>query len=73
MKTDWKIEKDSAAPPKGRWILKYRPEGHAWGTMGRYSTRRAALTVAFLMRERGERVSWHGGPIRMGLALVESC
>lgn len=73
MKTHWKIEKDSTAPARGRWILKYRPEGHEWGIMGRYRTRRAALVVAFMMRERGEPVSWHGGPIRLGIALVESC
>ena len=44
-----------------------------WGTIGRYRTRKAAVTVGMLMRERGEPISWPGGAIRMGLALVEPC
>ena len=73
MKTDWKVTKDDGAPPARRWRLQYRPAGYAWETMGAYPTRKAALTVGFLMRERGENISWHGGPIRIGIALVDSC
>jgi len=73
MRTDWKVEKDNAAPLARRWRLQYRAAGYGWETMGAYPTRKAALTVAFLIRERGDPVSWQGGPIRMGLAMVQSC
>ena len=73
MRTDWKVTKNSAAPPARRWRLDYRAAGHGWRLMSSYPTRKAALTVGFLMRERGEAISWHGGPIRMGIALVDSC
>ena len=44
-----------------------------WGRIGRYRTRKAAITVGMVMRERGEPISWPGNAIRMGLAMVESC
>ena len=44
-----------------------------WQTVSHYPTRKQAITVGMIMRDRGEPISWHGGAVRMGIALVESC
>lgn len=74
MKQHWYIEK----LPSGKWALKslaYLDDGtcSGWQTLSTYKTRKAAITVGMILRERGEPISWQGGPIRMGIALVESC
>ena len=41
--------------------------------MGTYKTRRAAIETGMILRERLEPISWPGGPIRIGIALIDSC
>lgn len=41
--------------------------------MSHYATRKQAITVGMIMRDRGEPISWPGGAVRMGIALVEPC
>jgi hypothetical protein len=41
--------------------------------MGTYGTRRAAVQTGMLLRDRGELITWPGGAIKMGIALVEPC
>lgn len=86
IKRDWRIVK-SDNPKFGRWNIESRaswqesrPDGSIGWTMERNWTRhsaaqskRAALARIMLLRERGETVSWEGGPIRLGIALIESC
>ena len=72
MRTDWKIERITSNPRARRWALRYRPAGYGWETMAHYATRKAALTMAYMLRERGDPIAWEGGPIRLGIALVES-
>lgn len=72
MRTDWKIEKIKGAPRAKAWALRYRPAGYGWETMSHYPTRKAALTMAYIMRERGDPISWEGGPIRLGVILVDA-
>ena len=74
--TQWRVTKHMGE--SSPWYLESQSlltDGSAtpWGRIGRYKTRKAAITVGMLMRERGERIEWPGGAIRMGLALVESC
>ena len=76
--TQWRVTKHMGE--SSPWYLESQSllkDGSAtpWGLIGRYKTRKAAITVAMIMRERGESVSWpgSGGAIRMGIALVESC
>jgi hypothetical protein len=76
--TQWRVTKHMGE--SSPWYLESQSlltNGSAtpWGIIGRYKTRKAAITVAMIMRERGESVSWpgSGGAIRMGIALVESC
>lgn len=74
MQSQWEIKRASAKV----WHLwsRSRIDGglfSAWQKMGTYPTRKAAVTVGMLLRDRGEPIAWPGGPIRMGLALVESC
>lgn len=77
MQTQWRIEK--AGPAAGRliWALQNRviDGDHAspWQTLGRYSSRKKAVAVGMLLRERGEPIFWPGGAIRMGIARVQSC
>lgn len=74
--TQWRITKNTGETAP--WYLESQSmltDGTAtpWGTIGRYRTRKAAITVGMLMRERGERITWPGNAIRMGLALVSPC
>lgn len=74
--TQWRVTKHMGETSP--WYLESQSllqDGSAtpWGRIGRYRTRKSAITVAMLMRERGEPISWQGGAIRMGLAMVESC
>jgi hypothetical protein len=73
--TQWRIVKNS---DKSAWLLQNRHildcgKVTHWYTLNLYKTRKRAVTVGMLMRERGEPISWPGGAIRMGIALVESC
>jgi len=70
MRTDWKIEK-AAGKKKLAWALRYRPAGYSWETMGHYPTKRAAFTIAMLMRDRGDRITWQGPAMRLGILCVE--
>jgi hypothetical protein len=72
----WRITKHSGETSP--WYLESQSmltDGTAtpWGRIGRYRTRKAAITVGMVMRERGEPISWQGGAIRMGIALVSPC
>ena len=74
--TQWRVTKH--AGETSPWYLESQSmltDGMAtpWGRIGRYRTRKAAITVGMLMRERGERITWPGSAIRMGIALVSSC
>jgi hypothetical protein len=73
--TEWRIVKNYS---KSAWLLQNRhrlddSKVTHWETLNVCKTRKRAVTVGMLMRERGEPISWEGGAIRMGLALVESC
>ena len=74
MQSQWEVKRTSAKVWT-LWSQTRLPDGtvSAWQKMGTYGTRKAAVTVGMLLRDRGERISWPGGAIRMGLALVESC
>ena len=74
MKTHWKVERAGVR----QWTLNgkhYFEDGTAtdWTKVSTYPTRKAAVTVGMLLRDRGEPISWPGGAIRMGIALVDSC
>ena len=74
MKSQWEVTRIGV----GKWALWSRrtiSEGNfsLWMKMGTYGTRRAAIETGMILRERGEPIAWPGGPIRMGIALVESC
>jgi len=74
MKTQWEVKrKDSKTWPL--WSRVKLDDGTVspWQKMGTYPTRKAAVNVAMVLRDRGEPIAWPGGPIRMGIALVESC
>ena len=47
--------------------------GHDWARHSEASSKRGALSRIMLLRDRGEKVSWQGGPMRLGIALMESC
>ena len=84
IKTDWRIVK-SINPKFGRWNIETRDFLKETGEDGRVAwnmernwtrhsaaeTKRAALARVMLLRERGETVSWEGGPIRLGIALIQ--
>jgi hypothetical protein len=74
MKTHWKVERVGAR----QWTLNgkhYFEDGTTteWEKVSTYPTRKAAVTVGMLLRDRGEPIAWPGGSIRLGLALVDSC
>jgi len=76
MKTQWRIVKtERKAFPWQLQSLHDFGDGECtgWEKLSDYKTRKAAITVGMLMRNRGEPISWQGGAIRMGIALVESC
>lgn len=76
MKSQWRIIKtDRKQFPWRLESLHHLDDGACtgWEKLSDYKTRKAAITVGMLMRERGESISWPGGAIRMGLAMVESC
>jgi len=73
MKQQWKVEKEGK-----NWVLYSQPtldDGTicGWGKIGTYKTRRFALTTGFILREKGERITWPGGALRMGIAMVDPC
>lgn len=70
MKHQWSIEKSGR-----KWTLKSQPtldDGTVcpWHVVGTYPTRKAAVTIGMILRERGERITWQGGAIKMGLGMV---
>ena len=76
MFTHWRVIKTDK--PRNAWALQskaYMPDGYVspWKTMSHYATRKQAITVGMIMRDRGEPISWPGGAVRMGIALVEPC
>ena len=75
-RTQWRVTKH--AGESSPWYLENQhllDDGTStpWGTIGRYRTRKAAINVGMIMRDRGEPISGEGGAIRMGIALVEPC
>jgi hypothetical protein len=74
MQSQWEVKRIGV----GKWALwsRSRIEGEpysAWQKMGTYGTRRAAIETGMLLRDRGEFITWPGGAIKMGIALVEPC
>lgn len=74
MQSQWEVKRIGVR----KWALWSRrkiSEGNfsLWIKMGTYGTRRAAIETGMILRERGEAIAWDGGPIRMGIALVEPC
>jgi hypothetical protein len=74
MQSQWEIKRASAKA----WQLwsRSRIDGgsfSSWQKLGTYGTRKAAVQTGMILRDRGEPIAWPGGPIRMGIALVESC
>ena len=74
MISQWEIKRASAKA----WQLWSRSRIGAtpfssWQKMGTYPTRKSAVQTGMILRERGEAIAWPGGPIRMGIALVEPC
>ena len=72
----WRIIKTER--PRQPWALQskaFMRDGYVsqWETVSHYSSRKAAIHVGMIMRDRGEPISWPGGAVRMGIALVESC
>jgi hypothetical protein len=47
--------------------------GQDWTRHSVATSKRAALARIMVLRDRGEKVSWEGGPMRLGIALMESC
>jgi hypothetical protein len=45
----------------------------SWQKMATYKTRKAAVQTGMILRDRGELITWPGGAIKMGIALVEPC
>jgi len=86
IKHDWRIVKSDNPKFGGRWniesrafLQESRSDGsigwtmaHNWSRHSSANTKRAALARIMLLRERGEPVSWEGGPIKLGIALMES-
>lgn len=76
MKTHWRVIKtDQKRFP---WELQgqhYFDDGTCseWAKVSDYKTRKAAVSVGLIIRERGEPISWPGGAIRIGIALIQSC
>lgn len=73
MMHEWLIQKEGK-----KWNLSSRAtleDGtiSPWSLVGLYKTRRSAITVGMLMRNRGEKISWPGGSIQIGIATVASC
>jgi hypothetical protein len=76
MFTQWRVIKTDR--PTNRWQLQSNvrlSDGtvSGWQALSSYPTRKQAVTVGMIMRDRGEPISWQGGAVRMGIALVESC
>lgn len=72
MKQHWRIIKEDNSK---RWQIQskaYLEDGTCtgWETLSRYETRKQAITVGMILRNWGEPISWHGGPIKMGIGLV---
>lgn len=80
LKNDWRIVK--SATKRGQWDIETRvftrDAAGAWELAQNWTrhsvadSKRAALARVMLLRERGERVTWTGGPIRLGVALIEA-
>ena len=74
MQSQWEVKRIGVR----KWALwsRSRIAGEtfsSWHKMGTYSTRRAAIETGMILRERGEPIAWDGGPIRIGIALIEPC
>jgi hypothetical protein len=74
MQSQWEVKRLGV----GKWALwsRSRIAGEpfsAWQKMGTYKTRSGAVQTGMILRERGEPISWPGGAIKMGIALVEPC
>jgi hypothetical protein len=75
-KTHWRVIKtDRKQFPWQLQSLHHFDDGTCtqWEKLSDYKTRKAAITVGMIMRDRDDPISWQGGAIRMGIALVESC
>lgn len=84
IKTDWRIVK--SASKRNAWDIETRAfeqvtrdDGYvSWSMLrnwSRHSTaasKRAAYCRIVMMKERGEIVSWSGGPIRIGSKSIDS-
>ena len=76
MRHHWRIIKTIVSK---RWDLQsmaFLEDGSTpmgWEHVSFYTSRKAAVTVAMIMRERGEPISWEGGPIKIGIAMASSC
>ena len=73
MTQQWKVEKYGKL-----WTLHSQATlddgtSETWTLVGTYKTRRSAITTGMLLRDRGERITWPGGAVRMGLAMVDPC
>jgi hypothetical protein len=75
MKTHWRIAKiPNTTLPWQLQSMHHFSDGTCspWEKLSNYKTRKQALTIGMLLRDHGEPISWEGGAIRMGIALVES-
>ena len=81
LKTDWRIVKSVSR--RGQWDIETRvylcdaggrveTMAQNWARHSVAASKSAALHRVMLLRERGEPVSWKGGPIRLGIALIDS-
>ena len=80
LKTDWRIVKSSSA--RGEWLIESRmfmknDDGawellHNWNKHSRANGKKSALNRSMILRDRGDRVFWDGGPMRLGIALISS-
>ena len=82
---DWRIVKSLNPKFGGPWDIECRiwektvePSGRVrwemlanWHRHSPARSKRAALSRIMLLRERGEYVTWQGGPIRLGVAPIE--
>ena len=73
----WRIIKTGTNPRKP-WQLQskaFLPDGYVsqWERVSDYPSRKAAISVGMIMRDRGEPISWQGGAVRIGIARVNSC
>jgi hypothetical protein len=73
MTHDWVIYKEGKKWNLSSRATLYDGTTSDWSLVGLYKTRRSAITVGMLMRDRVEKISWPGGSIQIGIATVASC